>query len=36
MHDKHEEKPDTVGKEFSDEFTPEEREHEIEARDQQA
>ena len=25
-----------MGKEFSDEFTPEEREHEIEARDQQA
>jgi sugar porter (SP) family MFS transporter len=36
MSDKYEEKPDAMGKEFSDELTPEEREHEIESRDQLA
>ncbi|KAJ5469881.1 hypothetical protein PENFLA_c001G05702 [Penicillium flavigenum] len=36
MSDKYEEKPEAMGKEFSDELTPEEREHEIEARDLQS
>src|SRR3954471_23314372 len=36
MSDKYEEKPDAVGKEFSDELTPEERQHEIESRDLQS
>ncbi|GKZ88932.1 hypothetical protein AnigIFM59636_010067 [Aspergillus niger] len=36
MGDNYEEKPDAIGKEFSDELAPEEREHEIEARDLQS
>ncbi|RAH56625.1 fructose symporter [Aspergillus piperis CBS 112811] len=36
MSDNYEEKPDAIGKEFSDELMPEEREHEIEARNLQS